>query len=450
VTGMDAAVVGAAGAAALASWAAVAVRRARALRSQRLRGAFARDALTAFADRALELESVTAILGAAGETAGRLFDCSKVVTFERTSDEGWEARDAAGGSIGAAPPVSRSSFGWFRHNPLIAASADLGNRRFGAMRGPLREVMDRYEIDLLVPLVEQSKVLAVLGLRLGRAPDELERELLKLFRLELTAACANVKLHKEAARVLTMAKELDLAGAVRLALSPDERDGAVGPLEWAGHYEAAGDAGSDFWAVYPLGTSRVMVVIGDAVGGGLGGTMVSAVVKSCCDAVFDGTRDSVPPGELLSVLNAALYRPGATPAHASCLAVLFELDERRVTYASAGHPAPYRIRFEGDQVSLGVLAGAGPMLGDSAELRYRESRTQLGDREVFLLHTDGLIKTRNPGDEAFGDRRLQRVLAGQVVPAPGQIRDSVLTALTAHRDGARLTDDLAVVLVRVS
>lgn len=447
---LELALAGAAGVGALATWAVVAGGRARQVQAQKARGATARDALSGFADRALELESVTAILTAAGETARRVFDASTVVCFEHPDEETWEARADGGMALGPAPASARSAFAWFRHNAFTTPAADLGERRFGAMREPLRVVMDTYGLDLLVPLVEQDRILAVLGLRLGRTPDPVERELLKIFRLELTAACGNVKLHREAAKVLTLARELDLASAVKLALSPDEREGAVGPLEWAGHYEAAGDAGSDFWAAYPIGTSKVMVVIGDAVGGGLGGTMVSAVVKSCCDAVFDGARQAIPPGELLSVLNAALYRPGAQPSYASCLAILFELEERRVTYASAGHPAPYRMRFDEGRVTLGVLAGSGPMLGDAAEVRYRESRTQLGPREVFLLHTDGLVRTMNRRGEAFGDRSLQRVLAAQDVPVPREVRDRILTAVAAHRDGVRLSDDLALVLVRVS
>jgi sigma-B regulation protein RsbU (phosphoserine phosphatase) len=301
-----------------------------------------------------------------------------------------------------------------------------------------------------VPLVEQDRLIAALGVTLGRAPDPVDRELLRLFRLELTAACANVQLHREAAKVLTMAKELDLAGAIRLALSPDVRDGAVGPLEWAGHHEAAGDAGSDFWGVYPIDTGRVMVVVGDAVGSGLGGTMVSAVIKSCCDAVFDGAPELVPPAELLAILTAALFRPGAKPAHARCLAMLFEVEARRVTYASAGIPAPYRIVLEDGAGTIGTLAGAGPMLGDAAEVYFRESRTPLGERELFLLYTDGLVRAPGADGRPFGDRRLQRVLAHPGGGAPRELRDGILAAHEAFRAGARLGDDLALVVIRVT
>src|SRR5690606_37660241 len=137
--------------------------------------------------------------------------------------------------------------------------------------------MERYQVDLLLPMVEHGRLLAVVGVHLGRRPTELDREVLKLFRLEVTAACANVKLHRQAAHVLTLAREIDLASAVRLALVPDEAEGSAGPISWSGHFEAAGQAGSDFWGVYPLSGGQVLFVIGDAVGSGLGGSMVAAV-----------------------------------------------------------------------------------------------------------------------------------------------------------------------------
>ena len=78
--------------------------------------------------------------------------------------------------IGAAIDVTRAAFGWFRHNPFTTLAADLDQRRFGAMRAPLREIMTRYGVDLLIPLASESSVLAVLGFKLARPPDDLDRE----------------------------------------------------------------------------------------------------------------------------------------------------------------------------------------------------------------------------------------------------------------------------------
>lgn len=433
-------------------WLAVSLARAgRRWRTVSL-GAQARDALVRFADRALEIESVSEILGHARDTAWRLFGSQRVVAFEPGADRGtWDAGVPGQPDLPPLPPVPvsmRGPFGWFVHNNRVAARAELGDRRFGAIRAPLRDLMDRYEVDLLVPLVEHGRLLALVGILLGRRPTALDREVLSLFRLEVTAACANVKLHREAAQVLTLAREIDLASAVKLALVPDENEGQHESLSWSGHFEAAGQAGSDFWSVYPLADGKALFLIGDAVGSGLSGTMVSAVVKGCCDAVYDGKGDEPPgPSELLTLLNAAIYR-SASPANARCFAALLDPARGRIVYANAGHSVPYRLVFGEGEVGLGVLAGSGPLLGDSPDPTYRENRSQLSADEGFLLYTDGLVKTRDRSGEPFGERRLQRVLAGQTGASARDLRETVLTALAAYRDGGALTDDIALVAVR--
>jgi serine phosphatase RsbU (regulator of sigma subunit) len=431
-------------------WLAVTLARAGRRSSEAALGAMARDALVKFADRALELESVPEILGSAREAAWRLFGCQRVIAFEPGADrDTWDAFVPGGEPLAPVPAGARGPFAWFVHNRAVASRAELADRRFGAMRAPLRELMDRYGVDLLVPLVEHNRLLAVIGILLGRRPTELDRQVLLLYRLEVTAACANIKLHRQAAHVLTLAKEIDLASAVKLALVPDEIEGSSGAVSWAGHYQAAGQAGSDFWGVYQLGGGRVLFLIGDAVGTGLGGSMVAAVVKSCCDAVYDSDPTIRPgPPELLAALSAALQRP-STPTHARCFAVLFDPEAGRVLYANAGHTLPYRLNFaNGGYAQLGVLAGSGSLLGDSLDQGYRENRSPLGEREAFVLFTDGLTKARSREGEPFGERRLQRVLAAQKDAPAREIRERILTSLAAYHDGVPLGDDIALVVVR--
>jgi serine phosphatase RsbU (regulator of sigma subunit) len=433
-------------------WLAVMLARVGRRSSETALGAMARDALVKFADRALELEAVSDILGSAREAAWRLFGCQRVVAFEPGADRGsWDAYVPGGETLPPVPPALRGPFGWFVHNLGVAARGELPDRRFGAMRAPLRELMERYEVDVLIPLVEHGRLLAVIGMLLGRKLTELDRQVLLQYRLEVTAACANIKLHRQAAHVLTLAKEMDLASAVKLALVPDEVEGSLGAISWAGHYQPAGQAGSDFWAVYPVGGGRAMFLIGDAVGSGLGGSMVAAVVKSCCDAVYDaarGSSDGGPgPPELLDALSSALQRP-STPTHARCFAALFDPAGGRIIYANAGQTLPYRINFAGGTTQLGVLAGSGSLLGDTVEQSYRENRSQFGSPEVFVLFTDGLVKARSREGEPFGERRLQRVLAAQKDASAREIRERILTSLAAYHDGGPLADDIALVVVR--
>jgi serine phosphatase RsbU (regulator of sigma subunit) len=344
------------------------------------------------------------------------------------------------------PSSVRGLFAWFKHNPFIASEVDLPKGRFGAMRSPLAELMDLYAVDVIMPLVDRDRLLAVIGLALDRKPSILERELLRVFRLEATAACANVRLHHQAAHLVSMAKEVDLASSIELAMVPDTMNGQAGHFHWAGHFAAAGQAGSDFWGIYPLEQGRMMLVMGDAVGTDVAGTMVSAVVKSCCDEIFERRPKELDPARLLTMLNDSLFRPNR-PALTSCFAALFDPVRQTVFYSNAGHIPPYRVRPEGDGLALGVLRGTGPLLGDVSHPGFEVHSIPLQPGDTFLLLTNGLLAPRDASGSEFGFRRLQHLLAQQDSADPEHLRACVLEALEAHSVSRRLFDDQALVIV---
>ncbi|MBT8495860.1 MAG: serine/threonine-protein phosphatase [Deltaproteobacteria bacterium] len=409
-----------------------------------------REALTVFAEQSLELPSVEEILFFASEAAKSIFGVGRIVVLERGGDDGgWEASVPRQDELGAVPSNLSGLFGWFVHNSAIASRSELGESRFGAMRRPLGALLDQYDIDVVMPLVERGRLLASIGFKLGRAPTDRQRLAMRLFRLAATAACANVRLHREAAHLVTLAKEVDLASAVQLALAPERPEGQDGAISWAGHYQAAGDASSDFWATYPIGGERVLVIIGDAVGRELAGAMVSAVVKSCTDTMFEQAPGQLAPSVLLESLNRALYR-SSRPAQTSCFAALFDPHSGRMDYANAGHVIPYQLRFSGSGVTLGALIGSGPMLGDTEDATYKVNSLPLTGSASFVFFTDGLTKVRDSAGKEFRDRRLQRLLQSQGSNDARAIRDAIVAAAETHRGEGSLRDDLALVVVSSS
>ncbi len=429
-------------------WAVVSLLRRGQLAAHHDVGARARFGLIEFSELTLDMHTAAEVLILAKDAANVIFGCERIVAFETGAEiASWEASVPGGEALPEVPAAMRGLFGWFKHNPAIAAEVDLAESRFGAMRGPIGQCMTRYGVDVLMPLVDRGEILAVIGVPLGRKPTRLDRDLMRLFRLQATAACANVRLHSEAAHVMSLAKEVDLAGAVELALVPAELEGAASGVSWAGHFQAGGDAGSDFWSVYPLTDGRLVFLIGDAVGAGLAGSMVSAVVKSCSDAIFDAAPSRMDPATLLGALNRALYR-SRSPVHTSSFVVVIDPRARSLTYGNAGHSIPYHVTF-GDETKLGVLVGAGPLLGDSAKVRYEQKQLSLEGDTAIVLFTDGLVKARNSEGKAYGERRMQKILKAMSAAPAASIRAAILTAIDEHRGSHPLEDDAALLVVRL-
>jgi len=428
-------------------WAVVSVTRRGRLAQDLAASTDARNVLRHFAEQSLRLQSVREILSLSGEAATAIFGCQRVVAFETGAEEGhWDVSIPGQGALPELPAAARGLFAWFKHNTAIAAATDLSQTRFGAMRGPLKQVMEAYDIDVVMPLVANRQVLAAVGLSLRHAPSLTERELMRLFRLQATAACANVRLHVEAAHMVSLAREVDLASAVELALVPGTMEGSFGELAWAGYFESVDEAGSDFFGVYTLADGRIVILIGDAIGAGLAGSMVSAVVKSCCDAIFDTNPSRLDPATLLRALNRALYR-SRNPVHTSAFALVLDPNNLHAEYANAGNPFPYHVAGGPAVTVLGVLSGAGPLLGDEVDARYKTQHININAGDSLVLFTDGLVRARNGDGETYGERGLQRLLKRLGPKPPDEMRGAILAGVAEYRGDRPFPDDVALIVV---
>jgi len=424
----------------IAIWALASVARAR-----RTTAGTVHDSLLVFVEQSLELGSIPEILAFSGQAAREVLGAARAVAIIPSGDE-WEMtaldESGTGASLGKVPAAARGLFGWLKHNPAVIEADELGGPRFGAMRQPLRQLLGATGCDVLMPLVDRQEVLAVL-LICRHKHVSIDREVLMLFQEQASTACANARLHVEASHAFSLAREVSLASAFHESLVAAARSGEIGELRWAGDVEVAGEAGSDFWAVYPLGGGRVLMVVGDSVGSGLAGSMTSAVVKSACDLLVTGERPIDDPAALMSMLSRALSHASA-PVHARCFAGVFDPGRGLVRYANAGGQLPYQVRGAGE---LGVLAGGGPMLGDAFDAGYRLYEMPIQPGDAFVLFTDGLVRAEDGFGKPFGERRLQRAIAANAGRAASDLLNQVQDAVRKHRGDRSLEDDAAVVVV---
>jgi hypothetical protein len=386
---------------------------------------------------------VVEILGYAAPAATELLGAERAVAFVPAGDNEWEAHLIGGELIGKVPAATRGLFGWVKHNPTVVSDKDLADARFGAMRQPMKQLLEFSGCDSLLPLVDRQEVMAVLGIRRNKQVA-VEREVLDLFQAQVTTSCANARLHVEASHAFSLAREVSLASAFHESLVAAARSGEIGTLRWSGDVEIAGEAGSDFWSVYPLGGGRVLMVVGDSVGAGLAGSMTSAVVKSACDLLVTGDKPIEDPAALLSMLSRALSHASA-PVNARCFAAVFDMSKNVVRYANAGGPLPYLVRGGGGE--LGALAGSGPMLGDAFESDHRLYEMPVHPGDAFVLFTDGVVRAEDGFRKPFGERRLQKVIAAAAGRSALEMLAAIQDASRKHRGDRPLDDDAAVVVV---
>jgi PAS domain S-box-containing protein len=201
---------------------------------------------------------------------------------------------------------------------------------------------------------------------------------------------------------------------------------------------AGAEVGGDWYDVIPVSGERVVVVVGDVMGRGVGAAAVMGQLRS---AVRAYTLDDHEPAEVLHRVDRMVTTLD-DPALTTCIVVRYDPSAGEAVFARAGHLPPLLLRPDG--TSLFLEGDPGMPLGvGGADFSQRSVRIEPGSR--LILYTDGLVE-----DAASGvDEGLERLCA-----AAGAALDAGLDAeafadhvLNALRPGAEHDDDIALLVL---
>ena len=317
--------------------------------------------------------------------------------------------------------------------------------RIAAERRPITSP-DVDHADILNPILREKGIRSLLGVPLlveGRVLGVLHvgtlhpRDFTADDRDLLQRAADRAALAIEHAQVYEHQR---LTEALQRMLLPQELITVPG-LEVAARYipaAAAASLGGDWYDLFPIGSGRVGIAIGDVVGRGLQAAALMAQLRTALRAyAFDGHG----PGRVIDRLNRLLgYLSPATMTTVAYIAL--DPEDESLTMVTAGHPPPLVIGPDGRASYLPVEADVA--LGVSRAARYREQRFELSSGSTLLLYTDGVIEVRGESLDA-GLERLRR-LAERRPAGVDELCDAVVDEMVA--DG-RPPDDVAMLGARL-
>ncbi|HUJ61553.1 MAG TPA: SpoIIE family protein phosphatase [Kofleriaceae bacterium] len=345
-------------------------------------------------------------------------------------------------------------------DPLLAQwLAEQGTPRFADdiagvpddLRPLLAELLDRHAARAIFPVTNRDELLALViaprdaGPLRGRALAFVERAAERLGE-----ALVYVRMAQRAARRAQLAREVELAATVQAQLLPDAAPHACGEITVVGSWLPATRCAGDFWGYYPVG-ARTLVVIGDVTGHGVASATVTAAAAAACEVVVRRDGAALELASLVTALDAAVRRVGGGQLAMTCFAALLDPEAREIHFVSCGHPAPYLCRI-GDQAELELLAlvGRGNPLGTGRIPSPRVQHRPLRAGDLVVWYTDGVIDAQDPAGEAFGDRRLQRMLRrlDRAHLSPPGVHAIVHAGVAAHRAGQPRNDDETLVVAQ--
>lgn len=293
------------------------------------------------------------------------------------------------------------------------------------------------------------------------AHDYLKKDALTLPALEcaVISALERKRLEDElATRRRALEQDLRMARELQQAFlpqsfphfAPQQPPDTTG-LRFHHHYTPTLAVGGDFFDVLPIDEHSVGVFVSDVAGHGMQAAMVTAVLRTLIEELKDEAGDV---DHFLQHVNGGLnriLRQLSAPVFATAFYVKLDAQERRLSFANAGHPPQIHLRRKAGEVArLYDPSKIGPVLGTMEEAVFPAHGAQLDAEDVLLLFTDGIVNVPNPDGEAFGMNRLENA-ARQVLNAPpAQIVDHIVKTAGQHAGAAVFPDDVCLIAVEAS
>jgi len=252
----------------------------------------------------------------------------------------------------------------------------------------------------------------------------------------------NRALMEEAAERQRLEQELALARRIQTALLPPALPSVPGYDLFAVNVPFHGVSGDYYQVLLDSGEGRLVILIADVSGKGLGASLLTAYVDALCLAHIG---HGLKPCEVLSAVSSQMYLKTPPDKFATALLGFIDVDSGEMTYCGAGHDPPVVVRAGG---SLEWLSPTGIPLGLLPDAEYSDGTVTLAPSDLLVLYTDGITEAINPSQEEFGRERLGELcsrLRGETAPALGAAIERELKEFTA---GELYFDDRTVIVVK--
>ena len=286
--------------------------------------------------------------------------------------------------------------------------------------------------------LDQKLIRAIRGRAFYFIQKPFDREVLQT----LVDRCLELRWRRLESRqhVARLEKELAEARAFQQGLLP-VRDMAIDRLAVSCRYAPCVELGGDLCDYVSIGEGRVALLVADVMGHGVSAAMLTGVVKSAFRASSPALYE---PRSMVQRLwsNMEAFGP---ERFVTLIAAVVSLNERRVDYVNAGHPAGL---IFGAHRGVSRLASTGPLVSSAFRECTWEQRTaafERGDR--LLFYTDGISDALAGPDDDGEEAIVQMVHAHRAASVP--LLDALLAQVEAHFGGHPQPDDLTLLSVEM-
>lgn len=240
-------------------------------------------------------------------------------------------------------------------------------------------------------------------------------------------------------------EELRSVGKVQQALLPKTLPHSD-VFKWSVNYTTSTHASGDYFDFFEIPDGKIGVIIADVSGHGSPAAIVMAMIRLLLHTY---PSEISPPAEVLKNTNR-LLAGNILPGHfVTAFYGILDPATNQLTYSNAGHCHPLLYRAGSGEVEKLKTKGGLP-LGVISVGTFDDVTVELSKGDSLVLYTDGLREAVNDSNDMYGDERVSKLLKRSPGKSADDIRDAILGDLRAFTGGDTFTDDLTLLVLKVS
>jgi phosphoserine phosphatase RsbU/P len=257
----------------------------------------------------------------------------------------------------------------------------------------------------------------------------------------------NFLLALELADKLTTRDELEIAREIQMNLQPVHIP-ELQHLSIAAYSQPARIVGGDFFNLVQPAKDKVISILGDVADKGISAALYAAYFQSMFESLADKDRS---PARLMHHLNGLITKRLRTGDFITAVIALFDLSEKSVTIARAGHNWP--LYFHAESRTIRELKPKGMSIGiledEAFYEQIEEQKLHLNSGDILLLYSDGVTEATAPDDRMFELAGLKRVIQESAHESSNDLIAKINRKLGEFMQGNELGDDATMMAIKV-
>ncbi|MCA9057145.1 MAG: fused response regulator/phosphatase [Planctomycetaceae bacterium] len=211
----------------------------------------------------------------------------------------------------------------------------------------------------------------------------------------------------------------------------------------AGAARPAGIGCGDYFDFVPLPDGRLVLVVGDVAGHGMGPAIIMAETRACLRTLIDV---GFPIEKVLWALNRCICNSGLESMFVTLVMCVFDPHQRTLTYFNAGHVG-WVLRGDGGEV---VLEAHELPLGLICDLDFSDCTTiNLNSGDLLLLPTDGIYECGTRSSGLFGFERMLNTVREHQTESAERIVETLIATATNFQHNTLPHDDMTALVLKL-